>query len=424
MPHQRIPVALSSIAAKCRGDPLRAEARFTTLRNRQDLLRNAVDPFILREEEDARGNAPEGILSGVVVGVQENLKRDSGLVGKMEKLGARVAGVVKSPVLNLNAGAEQRLCNPWNFSRSCTSGGAAAVATGLVDVSVSAECYPTTLKNTAKTGCVGMRFSKDHLKTQKDFAKFYDFTTVSDELDALSVATRTVTDLAHLYTAFFEDDVPLNEEELKMGFVSNWGGFSENSRWELGVASDRVKGKCHTVSVSHGIFDDLGEFSKGVTNLASADLYKKLHSLGDAADELAVAKLLKDADQSRRFDSYHFAKRWRYFMSRYLSDIKADCLVSPSTPHDCPVHTNPGANTEFFLPFVLAGCPMVILPLHVTSPLGVPLSILLVGPPQKDLELIGTALRVEALLHSDADRVAPLWEREPIEVMENGVKNA
>eukprot|EP01059_Diplonema_ambulator_P027306 TRINITY_DN4523_c0_g1_i10.p1 TRINITY_DN4523_c0_g1~~TRINITY_DN4523_c0_g1_i10.p1 ORF type:complete len:350 (+),score=74.36 TRINITY_DN4523_c0_g1_i10:113-1051(+) len=304
------------------------------------------------------------------------------------------------------------------MSRSCTSGAAAAVAIGVIDAAITTECSPILTKNTAKTATVGMKLSHDAAPEY-----LTDVPVVSHEVDSIGIVTRTAEDLKAFFEETFPDKItPEPQGELRVAFMTDWGGYSDVSRWEIGVAGDRLKGKCGTYVVDHGLFDALQEFKKNLGCIVMGDFDVNKEELG-VADDPRVIEYIKPTVEYRD-DAYHFRKRWRYFMGRYLTDIKVSAILTPTTPHDAPTPSNHASNSEFSAPFILSGSPTITLPLHLTSPLGIPLSVQLIGTVDRDYDLILAATKVEELLkQNDSDTVPPLWEREPLQILENAAGN-
>ena len=254
---------------------------------RCERLQPTLNAFVLLDREGARKAAEAaaarqkagrrlGPLDGVPVSVKDNLyvgglpaewgslmlkgfvpERDDICVERLRAAGAVIIGKTTTPEFALSGRTENRVTgttrNPWDprLTPGGSSGGAvAAVAAGMVPISIGTDAGGSTRMPASYTGLVGLRPSNGRIPRR------YGFPPMALDFQAIGVITRTVRDL-----------------ELVLGVVA---GSDARDPISLHVTPPRRHGKPRRL----GAFTRIGDESASAEIVAShAEGLRQLQAL-------------------------------------------------------------------------------------------------------------------------------------------------
>lgn len=345
------------------------------------------------------------------------LSEDAVAVAAMRRQGAVMIGLTNLHELAFGATSANpmfgRVVNPIAPDRipgGSSGGSAAAVAAGILDVTLGTDTGGSIRIPAACCGVVGFKPSYDAVPRT-------GVIDVAASLDHVGPIGRSVADCALAFAAMtgLASAPTLPEQPLAGVRVLRLGGFFEvplevavaDALDELSVTMER-----DGASLSHG--DLLG------VELAPAIQFIVISTEAAAAhgNRLRNAGYLLGEDVRVRLEMAHFLPGHWYLKAqrlrrRLVDNMQAlfehaDVLLCPTmravaprvgaTDIDIdgtnyPLHT---AMSNLTLPFSLSGMPAISIPWGVTSE-GVPIGMQLVAAPGQDWRLLQVALRLEKL---------------------------
>ncbi len=177
------------------------------------------------KEIDARGIDPENVLDGIPIAIKDNIVTkdfrttaasimledfvsvyDATVIEKLREAGMVVVGKVNMDEFGMGATTENSLLqqtrNPWDTTRvagGSSGGSAAAVASGMVPVSIGTDTGGSIRQPAAYTNLVGM-------KPTYGTVSRYGVIAFASSLDTVGPLTRTVKDNAAMLKAMSGKD--------------------------------------------------------------------------------------------------------------------------------------------------------------------------------------------------------------------------
>jgi Asp-tRNA(Asn)/Glu-tRNA(Gln) amidotransferase A subunit family amidase len=371
-----------------------------------------LDPeLVLDQAHRLDQSSPQGPLHGVTVGVKDIIDthdmptefgseihrgnrppRDAACVALTRRAGGIIVGKsVTTEFANVTRGKTR---NPFDLKRSpggSSSGSAAAVASGMVDIAIGTQTTGSTTRPASFCGVVGYRPTFGDLSTS-------GVMQVSASVDTLGILGRCVDDIAVFR------DVLMGVEPISLPFVEPPRvGFARTSRWldihpttrsllenladGMVSASVAVEEVLWTTSL-----DELDEAHRWITGFEmTRNLSWEIDNHWNAMSEgLREGRLRDGAHCSEDLYSEMRARAAdaRLDLAGLFADsdvILAPAAIGEATPFDDPV-----PHPWIYRPWTLLHLPVVTLPI-LKGPNGLPVGVQLIGRHGEDRFLLAVA---------------------------------
>lgn len=350
----------------------------------KDIVDTADMPTLLGEPEIYAGRQPE---------------HDATLVRRLRESGAVIVGKTAPSKHTIMLPGKTR--NPHDPTRSpgaSSSGSAAAVADYMVPLAVCSQTAGSILRPATYCGVVGFKPTKDTV--------VYDGTrTYSPHLDTLGSMARSVPDAALLMQGMTGDSrfdpTSVHSGELKVGlYRTPYFDQAEDyvqEHYERSVEALVAAGVTVRDAEMPKEFDELSELQDVIM---SYDLDKVFAEHRRDHFDLLDPELIAYCEKGSRVTDAQYraaldhAELCRGMLDSSLGDL--DVLLLPSTLTDAPPITDTGTS-EFIRIWTFLHTPAINLP-TATSPVGMPISVQLVGRITGDAEFLAVAARVDEIL--------------------------
>lgn len=347
--------------------------------------------------------------------------RDAASIAALHRAGAILVGALNMDEYaygfvteNEHYGATRNPHDPSRIAGGSSGGSAAAVAAGLVPLSLGTDTNGSIRVPAALCGIFGLKPSYGRLpRTGTAF--------LSPSLDCVGPLARTVADLAAAYDAMQWPDpndpacaqrrpelvrfaLQRGTKQLRIGVL---GGFFE--AFASDAARDAVTQVAHKLGTTRRVLWPEVERARAAAfvitaaesgNLHLANLRQRPNDFDVATRDRLLANTLTPASwyvQAQRF------RRW--FVDevlRVFADENVDLLLAPATPYaaipigtktivlngqDMPARAAMGILTQ---PVSLVGLPVVSVPVLVQGQL--PLGVQIIGKPWREVDCLRAAL--------------------------------
>lgn len=406
----------------------------STRRNPQDALRAAMQRICLRDAQvrawthldpDAAGRFSQGAdgdgdrpLQAVTVGVKDVIDVAGMPTRHNSPLGCSLPAVQDAPCVSVlrfagaiivgktdttefaAAGRDAATANPHDLARTpggSSSGSAAAVADGHVDLALATQTGGSTIRPASFCGVYG--FKPTWGLISREGVKLY-----ANSLDTVGFHARDLGLLQRVADVFGFAPAPLPEGPLRIAICRTpWFGQAEpDTRAALADAARRL--------AASGVETTAIDLPDGCDALEPA-FHAILHREGGAAfldlarraPELLHRDFHQRVASADRFDdevlrrSYDIVAQLRVAVEALFAQF--DAVLTPSAPGIAPLGRGPG-NPLFNQHWTLLHLPVLNLPLYRASH-GMPLGLSLVGPRFSDRRLLQAGQQLIALLQED-----------------------
>jgi len=365
-------------------------------------------PFAAKNLFDVRGVITRA--GATITADDPPAARDAELIRRFEAAGAVLVGVTNMDELAFGFTTENAhdgaTANPHDHARSAggsSGGSAAAVASGMVPLSLGSDTNGSIRVPSALCGIFGIRPTFGTLS----LAGAYPFVT---SLDTVGPFARTAADLARAYAVLAGTPETAAEANLGSLRIARLDGFfSEGLLPEARDAVDRVCAAL-TISARHTLPSARRAREAAFTITAAEGGERHLAALRVRAQDFDFAvrdRLIAGALMPANW--YIRARRFRTVFDAELREAFAtyDVLVAPATPYVAPllgqrtividgVETDVRSNVGVFTqPITLGGVPVVAVP--VTAPDRLPAGVQLIGPAGSEARLLALAAELERL---------------------------
>lgn len=315
-------------------------------------------------------------------------EQDAAIIARLRSLGAIIVGKTHTTQFALADPAPTT--NPWNAERTpggSSSGSAAAVAAGMVPVTLGTQTAGSVLRPAGYCGIVGFKptfnwFSREGVLP------------LAWSLDHLGLLTRSVDDTSLVYTAIVGESAPAPRESPPViGLVSESLERSEpDVAGHLREYAKRLREAGADVrEVSLPVDLDL---ILAVHHVIMQAEVAALHGQAVAVDPEHYGPQLRNEAQAGQLVPAAFdihARRLRRRMApvidAFLSEF--DALLMPTATNVAPPRATTGDRT-FQAPWSVLGTPAISLPTGLSTE-GLPFASQLIGRRGADLSLLAVA---------------------------------
>ena len=428
-----------------------------SLLGRIDLLEPTLEAWVTVDREGALAAAEQrdrelaqgktlGPLHGIPVGIKDiiytaGLRTTAGSkiyadfvpgydatpVARLKEAGAIILGKTVTTEFALSDPAHTR--NPWNSAHApggSSTGSAVAVAARMCPAALGTQTGGSNNKPAAYNGIVGLKPTYGRISR-------YGVIPVSWSLDSVGILVRTVEDATIMLGALAGHDphdasssrtsVPNYRAALaklekppRIGLLREF--FLEQCNDEVRANTEEVAQRLSQAGASveelklPKSFADREALFGIITSVECAAYHQELikENAGDYGPKVRSHVLtgmlvpgLHYVQAQRRL------RRLREEMTSLASNV--DALLVPSNPAPAPRDLDTVGDNRFQMPWACAGLPIVTIPSGLSKS-GLPLGVMLAGPPFGEARLLAAASWCEAIL--DINLVPP--EPSPPEV--------
>jgi Asp-tRNA(Asn)/Glu-tRNA(Gln) amidotransferase A subunit family amidase len=375
---------------------------------------------------DARrlSGRPVGGLNGVPVGLKDIIDtadmptengsvlhagrapvRDAAVVERLRAAGAVIMGkTVTTEFATRTPGKTRNPHNPAHTPGGSSSGSAAAVAAGMVPLSLGSQTGGSIIRPGAYCGVFA-------LKPTHGLISRHGMFRLSRSLDHVGLFARTVEDLALLleevagpddrdpdtaprarapYRAIALEEPPI---ELRFGFfkTGRWSRVDEDARAALSELVERLGARVEQFDLSVGP-DELAERHRIVMDAEMAVNLKREWETG--RDRLSPSLRTRiERGYEVRAPEYLEARAAVEPLQAIFAELfeqRYDAIITPAAHGTAPAGLESTGEPTFNTLWTLLGLPAMSLPL-LQGANGLPLGVQIVGPRHGDARLLRTA---------------------------------
>lgn len=401
-----------------RRDALRAAMQRIGLRDAQVRAWTHLDPDAAAKISEGDSGEGERPLEGVTVGVKDVIDVAGMPTRHNSPLGSSLPAVLDAPCVSVlrssgaiivgktdttefaAAGRDAATANPHDLARTpggSSSGSAAAVADGHVDLALATQTGGSTIRPASFCGIYG--FKPTWGLISREGVKLY-----ANSLDTVGFHARDLGLLQRVARVFGFAPAPLPDGPLRIAICRTpWFEQAEpDTRVALADAARRLAASgVETAAIDlPGGFDALEPAFHAILHreggAAFLDLARRAPDLLHQDFHQRVASPERyDDDVLRR--SYDIVAQLRVAVEALFAQF--DAVLVPSAPGIAPLGRGPG-NPLFNQHWTLLHLPVLNLPLYRASH-GMPLGLSLVGPRFTDGRLLQAAEQLIALLQEN-----------------------
>jgi Asp-tRNA(Asn)/Glu-tRNA(Gln) amidotransferase A subunit family amidase len=401
---------------------LAAQASIARIVQRDAQLRAWVhhDPQAVMDEAasiDARTDEPA--LRGLTVGVKDIFdidgvpteygsqayrghvaKADAEVVRRLKAAGAVLVG--KTATTEFAYTHPAATVNPHNALHTpggSSSGSAAAVADGMVNLALGSQTGGSTIRPSAYCGIVGFKPTHGVVPTA-------GMKPLAPSLDTVGLHARSVRDIRRLFAVLAGREAIAGSAPMRICYAP--GPFAG----EADAASRRMLAEARDLMCLQDCAVDDLDFGPGFAALNEAQLAIMAHeaavNLRREYDEhraqisvetIEIVERGRATTEAAVRDAHALAARWRRDLTARLRDSAV--LLTFSAPSEAPLLAEGTGSSLFNRTWTLLGVPAITLPFG-HGPRGLPLGIQLIAAPGRDDELLAFAQFVEAVLDAAA----------------------
>lgn len=375
-------------------------------------------------DERRLSGRPVGGLNGVPVGLKDIIdtadmptengsvlhagrtpSRDAGVVERLRAAGAVIMGkTVTTEFATRTPGKTRNPHNPAHTPGGSSSGSAAAVAAGMVPLSLGSQTGGSTIRPGAYCGVFA-------LKPSHGLVSRHGMFRLSGSLDHVGLFARTVEDLALLleevaghderdpdsmararapYRALAAAEPPI---EPRFGFFRSgrWGQVDGDAQAALGELVEHLGERVEELELGVGA-EELAERHRTVMDAEMAINLKREWEGGREGLSAALQSRISHGLEVRAPD-YLAAKEATAALRETFTELfeqRYDAILTPAAHGTAPVGLESTGEPTFNSMWTLLGLPAISLPL-LQGANGLPLGVQLVGARDGDARLLRTA---------------------------------
>lgn len=374
------------------------------------------------DDHRSRGR-PLGPLHGVPVGIADVIDTagmptengtgldagrrpaaDAYVVRRLKQAGALIVGkTVTTELAHRTPGGTRNPRNPAHTPGGPSSGSAAAVAAGMVPLSLGTQTLGTVISSASFCGVVGFKPTFGAIPRSGILVQ-------APSLDTVGVFAGSVAAAAMLGDCLFGDDAadcatapapsPRLAETVAAGApVTPALAFVRQPAWDAADA-DLHEGFAQLVEALGGICDEVelpdhfAEATKLAELVRSAEMAKSFRPYERRGRDRLSPALRQALDEGGHILAHDYlaARDWPGLLTASLEAIfdRYDAIVTPAAPGAAPAGLSSTGSPAFVSLWSFCGLPAVSLPLLVARD-GMPVGVQLVGRRGDDGRLLRTA---------------------------------
>lgn len=342
---------------------------------------------------------------------------DAAIVAQLRQVGANIIGKANTHEFSYgirgDTSAFGAVPNPYDETRiagGSSSGSAAAVAKGIVPISVGTDTAGSIRVPAALCGVVGFKPTFDLLDTDGVFPLAHSFDTVG-------FLGTTVHDILVIMDALgLEGFDPESDDAETFEFRALQGNPGLSADAEIASPEVTLPDALDFPAIDHPRFDgEYADFRDLFNTVRSREAYlihqPYLETSADQYQELTLSRLKEGADISDDDvdDAHASIERVN---QRYLETFEDhQLLLTPTVPIDAPPQDDePGAGSEVLVSqsvvWNMLGWPAVTIPYWLPGdPL--PKSVQVIGKPGRDAAVLRAGQQIEQLLAEHTETLRP-----------------
>lgn len=339
-------------------------------------------------------------------------ENDAWIVTRLKSAGAIILGkTVSTECAFLHPGKTRNPHNPEHTPGGSSQGSAAAVAAGMVPLSIGTQTGGSVIRPASYCGVVGLKPSfgliprtgvlmqSPFLDTMGVFARTVEDAALLTEVlaghDSSDRATEPVPMPRLLKTA--QSDVPVKPT---FAFVKppGWDAADDQMKSALTELAELLGDQCFEAPI--GGFEEVAALRQRINFAEMAKCYYGLEKRGrDRMSPVLTAAI--DEGKAVLARDYLAALDWRDLMNGALDRVleRCDAILCPAATGPAPKGLESTGSAIFNGLWTLAGVPAITLPVF-TSEEGLPMGVQLVGRRGDDARLLRTARWLSAHIES------------------------
>ncbi|WP_116917324.1 amidase [Williamsia muralis] len=324
---------------------------------------------------------------------------DAPCVARLRELGAVVQGKTVTTEFGYFAPGPTR--NPFAVDHTpggSSSGSAAAVGAGTLPLALGTQTAGSLTRPASFCGAAGMVFA--HGTT--DLAGVCG---LSESLDSLGMLTRTVSDLAYVYSSFTGRELqPSSTDSIDTVFV--WDG---KALGDIEPPMARLIEQVPTLLREAGCATERLEWDDHVRELARDHLTVMAHEAAITLDAVynqhsrtlsdPLRQLIDDGRNTSEGDRDAALDRRERARAQLVDRMERSIIVGPAALGPAPAGLAATGSPVLSRPWQLLGAPVVTVP-GARTVAGLPLGLQLIGHPGHEGELFDVAIALEAVLRA------------------------
>jgi Asp-tRNA(Asn)/Glu-tRNA(Gln) amidotransferase A subunit family amidase len=332
--------------------------------------------------------------------------RDAEVVRRMRAAGALIVGkAATTEFAYMHAAATVNPHNLLHTPGGSSSGSAAAVADGMVDVALGSQTGGSTIRPSAYCGIVG--FKPTHGVIPLDGVK-----RLAPSMDTVGLHARSVHDIQRLFAI-----LAARQPDAAHTAQQTTPHATPLIRWCPGPFADQADAASHrTLTAARVLLEQCGlpvtdlELGQEFAALNNAQLllmayegslnlrmeYEERRS-DISAESIRLIESGRAATATEVQQARMLAGRWREQFAALMGEHSV--LLTFSAPGEAPVLADGTGNSIFNRSWTLLGVPAITLPFG-RGPQGLPLGIQLIAGPGCDGALLACAQTVEAAMNA------------------------
>jgi len=362
-----------------------------------------------RAREEAR-NAPAGPLSGITLGVKDIFdtadqpseygsaifaghrpRADAAVVAQLRAAGAVVLG--KTVTAELAWVSPGPTTNPWRTTHTpggSSSGSAAAVAAGMVDLAIGSQTAGSVIRPASFCGVLGMKATFGLLSTA-------GMKPAAPSLDTVGLMARDFDVLEAAWTALTGLDSSAGDGDPAYALVRTdlWDGADDDCKDIVERAAVRIG------AVPRELPEVFGGLASELQTVQAFEGARALTWERHAYPELISEELREILDLGDRIETgTYLSVRRRAARARAPESLEAlfgaaDVIVTPAAVGEAPEGLASTGAPRFNRLWTLLGCPTLTVP-GCLGATGLPIGVQLIARPYREAMLLGAGRRLAA----------------------------
>ncbi len=321
--------------------------------------------------------------------------RDADVVGLIQAVGGCIIGkTVTTEFALMTPGPTHNPHRTGHTPGGSSSGSAAAVAAGMVDVGIGTQTYGSMIRPAGYCGVYGYTPTYGAVSMT-------GICPMAPSYDKIGWYTRSLDELELVYTGLIgELDDDSSSSRLRVGAVAldEWPDLSPDVRTAMSTVRDHLAESADVISLD--LRSDLTEVIRLHHIIASSEIAVARREQvargilsAPVGEFVAAGAAVTDA---RRIEATALLADLRARVLRVFQEV--DVVITPSTTGEAPAGLEYTGDPVFCTPWTALGSPALAVPM-TTGSSGLPLGVQLVAAPGRDCRAFRSAraLRLSGL---------------------------